>query len=147
MPLGKAPVKWTLEEEKHILEEIESKKSIAEIAEIHDRSNNAIVMHICNIAKRMIDNKGKTIQEAQHLLKLVSINEIENYIKKEEEKKTKNEEEKKIKQINKKEKQSIKKIETIESVKEEINELNNKYNELNDKYNKLNDKLNEIYNK
>ena len=141
MSKGKAPIKWSVEEELKMLKEIDNGFSITKIAELHDRSNNAIVMRLCEIGKRLIEQKGKTIQEAQKGLKLVSINEIENYIKKEKDKENKNNKEEKIKEI---------KEETIDSVKSELKELKIKFNKLDEKYNELksmNDKFDELNNK
>ncbi len=138
MTKEKTLIKWSGEEETQMINEINSGKSISQIADIHQRSNNAIAMRLCDMGKRMIEQLGKTIQEAQKKLKLVSINEIENYIKRENDKKKKNAEE--IKPEKKKE-------ETIESVKIELKDLHTKYNLLEEKYNKLNhidDKFNEL---
>ncbi len=141
MPEGKAPIKWSSEEETQMINEINSGKTISQISDIHQRSNNAIVMRLCEIGKRLMEQKGKTIQEIQKTLKLVSVNEIENYIKRENDKKKKNTEEKKPEK---------KKEETIESVKLELKELNTKYVLLEERYNKLkhiDDKFNELNNK
>jgi len=141
MPEGKAPKKWSPEEESQMLNEIDNNKTITQIAEIHDRSNNAIVMRLCEIGKKIIEKKGKNINDVQKVLKLVSVNEIENYIKKENEKKNKINKEEKVKEV---------KEETINSVKNELKELKTKYNKLEEKYSELksmNDKFDELKNK
>ena len=86
MSENKALKRWSPEEETKMLNEIGSGKSIAQISEILQRSNNAIVMRICGIGKRLVESNGKTIKEAQKILRIVSVNEIETYIKRENEK-------------------------------------------------------------
>ena len=138
MPEGQAPKKWSVEEETQIMNEINNNKTITQIANIHQRSNNAIIMRLCEIGKRLIEKKGKTMQEVQKYLKLVSVNEIESYIKRENDKKNKNTDVPKLEK---------KKEETIDSVKVELKELHTKYNLLEDKYNKIkniDDKFNEL---
>jgi hypothetical protein len=138
MPEGQSQKKWSIEEETQMMNEINNNKTITQIANIHQRSNNAIVMRLCEIGKRLIEQKGKTIQEVQKYLKLVSINEIESYIKRENDKKNKNSE------VSKQEK---KKEETIDSVKSELKELQTKYNKIkniDDRFNELNKKVDEL---
>ena len=159
--------RWPIEEEFELLKEIDNGCSIAEISEIHQRSKNAIVMRICDIAKRKIDKNEKTIQEAQEKLKLVSISEIENYIKRENDKKkkleedtknntedTKNNTEDKKKKNNKDSKLENKKEDPNKLIIIKLNELNKKvddlqelskkYNILEEKYNILEEKYNEL---
>ena len=152
--------RWPIEEEFELLKEIDNGNSIAEISEIHQRSKNAIVMRICDIAKRKIDKNEKTIEEAQEKVKLVSISEIENYIKRENDKKkkleedTKNNIEDKKKKNNKDAKLENKKKDPNESIITKLNELNKKVDDLQElskkyilleeKYNILEKKYNEL---
>ena len=114
-------------------------KTITEIANIHERSNNAIVMRICEIAKSRIDKKEQTLEEAQKQLKLVTLTAIENYIKRENEKK-KNSNDSKLE--NKKEDSNELIIIRLNELKKQVDDLQEKYNSLEEKYNKLNTNIN-----
>lgn len=139
--------KWLDNEKQQLLEEINNGKTITEIANIHERSNNAIVMRICEIAKSRIDKKEQTIEEAQKQLKLVTLTAIENYIKRENDKKNKNDDEKKknsndSKLENKKEDSNELIIIRLNELKKQVDDLQEKYNSLEEKYNKLNTNIN-----
>ena len=139
--------KWLDAEKQQLLEEINNGKTITEIANIHERSNNAIVMRICEIAKSRIDKKEQTIEEAQKQLKLVTLTAIENYIKRENDKKNKNDDEKKknsndSKLENKKEDSNELIIIRLNELKKQVDDLQEKYNSLEEKYNKLNTNIN-----
>jgi len=110
MSENKALKRWSPEEETIMLNEIDNGKTIVQIAEILQRSNNAIAMRICGIGKRLVESNGKTIKEAQKILKIVSVNEIENYIKREKENEKKKEKKDKniIDKINEKKKKKKK---------------------------------------
>lgn len=139
MATDKAKKKWPEEEEKKLMAEIQDGKSIQEIAIIHQRTDNAIAMRLCDIGKRMSENTNKTMIDIQKILKLVSVNEIEKYIK--------NENAKHAKKEKKEPEKTPKKEETIESVKSKLNELQTKYDLLDEKYNKIksiDDKFNEL---
>lgn len=135
--------KWLDNEKQQLLEEINNGKTITEIANIHERSNNAIVMRICEIAKSRIDKKEQTLEEAQKQLKLVTLTAIENYIKRENDKKNKNDDEKKknsndSKLENKKEDSNELIIIRLNELKKQVDDLQEKYNLLEEKYNELN---------
>jgi hypothetical protein len=139
--------KWLDNEKQQLLEEINNGKTITEIANIHERSNNAIVMRICEIAKSRIDKKEQTLEEAQKQLKLVTLTAIENYIKRENDKKNKNDDEKKknsndSKLENKKEDSNELIIIRLNELKNQVDDLQEKYNSLEEKYNKLNTNIN-----
>ena len=139
--------KWLDNEKQQLLEEIDNGKTITEIANIHERSNNAIVMRICEIAKSRIDKKEQTLEEAQKQLKLVTLTAIENYIKRENDKKNKNDDEKKknsndSKLENKKEDSNELIIIRLNELKKQVDDLQEKYNSLEEKYNKLNTNIN-----
>ena len=131
--------KWLDNEKQQLLEEINNGKTITEIANIHERSNNAIVMRICEIAKSRIDKKEQTLEEAQKQLKLVTLTAIENYIKRENEKK-KNSNDSKLE--NKKEDSNELIIIRLNELKKQVDDLQEKYNSLEEKYNKLNTNIN-----
>ena len=141
--------KWLDNEKQQLLEEINNGKTITEIANIHERSNNAIVMRICEIAKSRIDKKEQTIEEAQKQLKLVTLTAIENYIKRENDKKNKNDDEKKknsndSKLENKKEDSNELIIIRLNELKKQVDDLQEKYNSLEEKYNSLGEKYNKL---
>ena len=141
--------KWLDNEKQQLLEEINNGKTITEIANIHERSNNAIVMRICEIAKSRIDKKEQTIEEAQKQLKLVTLTAIENYIKRENDKKNKNDDEKKknsndSKLENKKEDSNELIIIRLNELKKQVDDLQEKYNSLEEKYNSLEEKYNKL---
>ena len=131
--------KWLDAEKQQLLEEINNGKTITEIANIHERSNNAIVMRICEIAKSRIDKKEQTIEEAQKQLKLVTLTAIENYIKRENDKK-KNSNDSKLE--NKKEDSNELIIIRLNELKKQVDDLQEKYNSLEEKYNKLSTNIN-----
>ena len=131
--------KWLDAEKQQLLEEINNGKTITEIANIHERSNNAIVMRICEIAKSRIDKKEQTIEEAQKQLKLVTLTAIENYIKRENDKK-KNSNDTKLE--NKKEDSNELIIIRLNELKKQVDDLQEKYNSLEEKYNKLSTNIN-----
>lgn len=131
--------KWLDNEKQQLLEEINNGKTITEIANIHERSNNAIVMRICEIAKSRIDKKEQTIEEAQKQLKLVTLTAIENYIKRENDKK-KNSNDSKLE--NKKEDSNELIIIRLNELKKQVDDLQEKYNSLEEKYNKLSTNIN-----
>ena len=139
--------KWLDNEKEQLLQEINNGKTITEIANIHERSNNAIVMRICEIAKSRIDKKEQTLEEAQKQLKLVTLTAIENYIKRENDKKNKNDDEKKknsndSKLENKKEDSNDSIITKLNELKKQVDDLQEKYNSLEEKYNILNTNIN-----
>jgi hypothetical protein len=147
--------KWLDNEKEQLLQEINNGKTITEIANIHERSNNAIVMRICEIAKSRIDKKEQTLEEAQKQLKLVTLTAIENYIKRENDKKNKNDDDKKNKNDdekkknnndskleNKKEDSNDSIITKLNELKKQVDDLQEKYNSLEEKYNKLNTNIN-----
>ena len=141
--------KWLDNEKQQLLEEINNGKTITEIANIHERSNNAIVMRICEIAKSRIDKKEQTLEEAQKQLKLVTLTAIENYIKRENDKKNKNDDEKKknsndSKLENKKEDSNELIIIRLNELKKQVDDLQEKYNSLEEKYNSLEEKYNKL---
>ncbi len=132
MEKNKAPKKWTEEEEKQLLNEISEKKKISEISKIHDRSTNAISMRACDICIRLIQS-GKTIEESQQKINIVSINEIESYIKREKQKKDKD----------------MKKENVSDKTKEDISldTINTKLNMMIEKMNQLQNDNNIIFSK
>ncbi len=75
---------WSEEEHTQLLKEVKS-KSIEEISEIHERSQNAISARLKYLARTMI-NEGKTIEEVQKIVKLVTVDDIQKFISKEKKK-------------------------------------------------------------
>jgi hypothetical protein len=118
---------WNIKEEEQLHHEIKNDNTIQEIAKKHERSNNAIVMHLCEMAKRIIDNDKKSIDYVQKIFKLISVNEIENFIIKENEKKKEKEAKKVTKNKTNDKKQNENKIFELE---EKINKLYEIVNEL-----------------
>lgn len=129
---------WTDEEHEQLLKEVK-KKTISEIASIHERSENAISARLKYLARKMIYD-GESIEEAQKKVKLVSVEDIQKFIGSENHKKE-------VKENNK---EIIKKVkgkddnlddDVIEELKNKIIILENKNILFEDKINKLEEQL------
>jgi hypothetical protein len=126
---------WTEEEHIQLLKEV-NKKSIEEIAEIHKRSKNAISARLKYLARKMI-NEGKTIEEAQKIVKLVEIDDIQKFISSEKNKL-------KVKKNNKEILKEIKNCNKQEEEKDKMSELEIRIKEIENKLNFLVEKIKNI---
>ncbi len=119
---------WTEEEHEKLLKEVQ-KKSLSEIAIVHERTENAIRARLKYLARKMI-NDGSTIEEAQKKVKLVSIDEIKKFISSENHKKeVKNNNKELLKEAKEKKDKDVddnKEINILEELKNKILELENK---------------------
>jgi hypothetical protein len=116
--LGK---KWSLEEDDHLLEEIENNFTNIEIAQNHDRSEHAIECRIDEIAYKMYQNKI-SIQKIIYKTK-ISEEKLSKIILK---KQNKNKKQKEIYN----DQNSDKVYEEIKCIKYELKEINNNISKL-----------------
>lgn len=135
---------WSEEEHVQLLKEVKN-KSIEEISEIHERSQNAINARLKYLARIMI-NEGKTIEEAQKIVKLVSIDDIQKFISKEKKKLEVKKNNKEILKEIKNQKEDIKEISKSEDklleIEKKINSINEKLEIIMNQLDKINDKNN-----
>ena len=130
---------WTDDEHEQLLKEV-NKKTISEIAILHKRTENAISARLKYLARKMI-YEGKTMEEAQKKVKLVTIEEIEKFIGSENHKKEAKEKKKEIiKEVKQKNNEVDNKI--LEGLQNRIIELENKNKLLEDKLNKMEEQMN-----
>ena len=127
---------WSEKEHELLLKEV-NKKNLQEISISHERTENAICARLKYLARNMI-NEGKTIEEAQKIVKLVSIEEIKKFINSENKKKE-------VKEHNKEILKEVKNKDDKEENK--VIELEKRINSIEDKLNTIIEQLKEIQNK
>jgi len=79
------PIKWNDDEESKLLTEVKI-HPMSKIAELHNRSVNAIYLRLCKIGAEM-KNKDKIYEEIINTLKYITKEDIEKYIASEDNKK------------------------------------------------------------